>query len=181
MLRKELDLLLMGIPGEFFIYDDQRDLIRVSNFDKKLKGVTKRCLNNLLATFELPATQIFKLQKLARNLRLNPQQNSFTNSTLLTILDEYLTFINQVVLDVPQDFTLLQYQQELLPLFQELSLIFDIFYRPTLLRTSNISDLEVEAFKQTAESPDTEISPKARLNSADTENLNMLFHLLCSL
>ena len=63
---------MMGIPGELFVYDDQRDMVRICNFDKKLKNVSKRCLNNLLCTFEVPATQIYKLQKLARSLRLNP-------------------------------------------------------------------------------------------------------------
>lgn len=64
-------------------------------------------------------------------------------------------------------------------LFQELNLIFEIFYRPTLLRTSTSHEMQIEALKNLKSSPNERISIQE--NSIDIENLNMLYHLLCSL
>ena len=113
-------------------------------------------------------------------MRQDPLENSFTNKTLHTILDEYLDYINQVVLDIPKDFTLLQYLHELKSLFSELDLIFEIFYRPTLLRTTTSQEMELEALKNVRTSPDQPFTQGSK-DSIDTENLNMLYHLLCSL
>jgi hypothetical protein len=64
-VRKNLDLVMMGIPGDLFILDDENDIIKLCNFDKTMSNVSKRSLNNLLVQFEKPATQIHKLYKLA--------------------------------------------------------------------------------------------------------------------
>jgi hypothetical protein len=47
-IRKNLDLVLMGIPGDLFILDQDTDEIKLCNGDKTLDYVSKRCLNNLL-------------------------------------------------------------------------------------------------------------------------------------
>jgi hypothetical protein len=91
-------------------------------------------------------------------LRNNPLEDSYTNKTLLTILDEYLNYVNQVVLDIPKEFTLLQYIQELKDLFSELGLIFEIFYRPTMLRTSTSQEMQMEALRTEKSSPNQVMS-----------------------
>ena len=84
-----------------------------------------------------------------------------------------------VVLDIPSDFTLLQYKLELNDLFTELNLIFYIFYRPTMLLNSTSAEMELEAIKNTKSGPDQPVVGVK--TSIDIENLNMLHHLLGSL
>lgn len=55
-IRKNIDLVLMGIPGDIFILDEDNDTIKLCNFDRTLPYISRPGLNNLLLKFERPAT-----------------------------------------------------------------------------------------------------------------------------
>lgn len=157
LLRKNLDLMLMGLEGDFFVLDKKSGIFIINNNDKTLNGISSITLNNFLLDFIKPGSKLYQLQRLQEILTNDKIKDSFTNKTLKSILNEYIQFVNKSLIEIPQDYSMLNYRYQLQPIFDEVELIHGIFFKNKIF-TRNLKK---------------EFEP-----STDSENLDFLYDLL---
>ena len=178
--RKSIDLLMMSIDSSLFTLDKSQGVFIMNNrgntsahISGKLSIIPEKCTASYLESYLDKASKLYQLKLVKQFLNQSKLHSSVTNQILLQILNEYLSFINKSLLEIPEETTLLEYYHTLQDLLNEIDFIHSIYLsnQPPLFTVTRVSKEDRDRLPQ-----DHQFSLKS-----DAENINMLYRLSCDI